>query len=160
NLGFKYAFVADPDAYYTFQFRTYAPTGAGNLGLGTGHVSLEPALLVFQRLSDRLYFSGEFRDWIPVGGSNFAGNVLRYGVGLTSNIVLTEHLRIAPVNEIVGWSILNGKEFVMTLPNFPMGVIQSVGGQTIVNEKIGLRIGLGDYGQAGGGSALNDRHSL
>ena len=31
---------------------------------------------------------------------------------------------------------------------------------SIVNEKIGLRIGLGDYSQAGGGSALNDRHSF
>jgi len=159
NLGFKYAFVADPNAYYTFQFRTYAPTGAPNLGLGTGHVSLEPALLVFQRLTDRLYFSGEFRDWIPVGGSNFAGNVLRYGMGLTYNIVLTDHLRIAPVNEVVGWSILNGKEFVQTTAE-PLGVVNTVGGQTIVNEKIGLRIGLGSYGQAGGGSALNDRHSF
>ena len=42
----------------------------------------------------------------------------------------------------------------------PLGVVESVGGQTIVNEKIGLRIGFGDYRQAGGGSGLNDRHSL
>jgi hypothetical protein len=164
NLGSKYAFIANPDQYYTFQFRTYAPTGNSYQGLGTGHVSLEPALLVFQRLSDRLYFSGEFRDWIPVGGSNFAGNVLRYGVGLTYNIVLTDHFRIAPVNEIVGWTILSGREFVMGTaadllgPNG--GVVNNVGGQTIVNEKIGLRIGVGNYGQPGGGSALNDRHSF
>lgn len=159
NLGFKYAFVAEPNEYYTFQFRTYTPTGAPDLGLGTGHVSLEPAFLVFQRLSERLYFSGEFRDWIPVGGSNFAGNVLRYGLGLTYNIVLTDHFRIAPVNEIVGWTILSGKEFVATT-QYPTGHIFPVAGQTIVNEKIGIRIGLGDYSQAGGGSALNDRHSL
>jgi hypothetical protein len=160
NLGSKYAFIANPDQYYTFQFRTYAPTGNSYQGLGTGHVSLEPALLVFQRLTDRLYFSGEFRDWIPVGGSNFAGNVLRYGVGLTYNIVLTDHFRIAPVNEIVGWTILNGKEFVMGPMPFHGGVVQGVGGQSILNEKIGLRIGIGNYGQPGGGSALNDRHSF
>jgi hypothetical protein len=159
NLGFKYAFVAEPNAYYTFQFRVYTPTGAPDLGLGTGHVSLEPAFLVFQRLSDRLYFNGEFRDWIPVGGSNFAGNVLRYGLGLTYNIVLTDHLRIAPVNEIVGWTILSGKEFVAGADS-PTGEIRSVAGQSIVNEKIGIRIGLGDYSQVGGGTALNDRHSL
>jgi hypothetical protein len=159
NLGFKYAFVADPNAYYTFQFRVYTPTGAPNLGLGTGHVSLEPALLVFQRLTDRLYFSGEFRDWIPVGGSDFAGNVLRYGVGLTYNIVLTDHFRIAPVNEVVGWSILNGKEFV-PIPTGNNGEVRNVGGQCIVNEKIGIRIGLGNYDLPGGGSGLNDRHSL
>ena len=38
-----------------------------------GPCPLEPALLVFQRLSERLYFSGEFRDWIPVGGSTSPG---------------------------------------------------------------------------------------
>jgi hypothetical protein len=159
NMGFKYALVANPNQYYTFQFRTYAPTGAANLGLGTGHVSFEPALLVFQRLTDRLYFNGEFRDWIPVGGSNFEGNVLRYGLGLTYNIVLTDRFRVAPVNEVVGWTILNGKEFVQT-PEMPLGVVQHVAGQSIANEKIGLRFGIGDYSAAGGGSALNDRHSL
>jgi hypothetical protein len=155
NTGFRYAFVAQPNEYYTFQLRTYVPTGAASAGMGTGHVSLEPALLVFQRLTDRLYFDGEFRDWIPVGGSDFAGNILRYGVGLWYNIVLTDHFRIAPVNEVVGWTMLSGKEIV-PLATAPL----SVAGQTIVNEKIGLRIGLGDYSQAGGGSPLNDRHSI
>jgi hypothetical protein len=159
NLGFKYALVAEPNAYYTFQFRTYCPTGAPNEGLGTGHVSLEPALLVFQRLTDRLYFDGEFRDWIPVGATNFAGNVLRYGVGLTYNFVLTDRFRVAPVNEIVGWTILNGKELIDTA-TIPPGATPNVAGQTIVNEKIGIRIGIGNYNQAGGGSALNDRHSV
>src|SRR5205823_5370400 len=144
--------------YYTFQFRTYAPTGAPNLGLGTGHVTLEPALLVFQRLTDRLYFSGEFRDWIPIQGTNYAGNILRYGAGLTYNIVLTEHLRIAPVNEVVGWTILGGKELIPDPQTISR--VRSVAGQTIVNEKIGVRIGLGNYNQAGGGSGLNDRHSF
>jgi hypothetical protein len=159
NLGFKYAFVAQPNEYYTFQFRTYVPTGAPDRGLGTGHPTLEPALLVFQRLTDRLYFSGEFRDWIPVDGSNFAGNILRYGAGLTYNIVLTSRFRVAPVNEVVGWSILGGKELVPNPSQFG-GIVKSVGGQCIVNEKIGLRFGLGNYNQPGGGSALNDRHSL
>ena len=68
-LGFKYAFIARPDAFYTFQFKTYVPTGAGDLGLGTDHPSLEPGLLAFQRLSERFYFLGEFRDWIPINGS-------------------------------------------------------------------------------------------
>lgn len=155
NAGFKYAFVAEPDRYYTFQLRGYMPTGASDKGLGTGHSTLEPALLVFQRLSDRLYFNGEFRDWIPINGSNFAGNVLRYGAGLTYNIVLTDTFRVAPVNEIVGWTILGGKELVPT-----SGVPVNVGGDTIVNEKIGIQFGLGDYSRAGGGSNLNDRHSL
>jgi hypothetical protein len=160
NAGFKCALVAEPDRYYTFQLRGYAPTGAADRGLGTGHVSLEPAFLVFQMLSDRLIFNGEVRDWIPIGGSNFAGNVIRYGVGLTYNLVLTDHLRIAPMEEVVGWSILSGKELQATGGLFNPGTTKSVSDQTIVNEKIGLQIGIGNYTQAGGGSMLNDRHTL
>jgi hypothetical protein len=160
NAGFKYAFVAEANRYYTFQLRGYLPTGAADRGLGTGHVTLEPALLVFQRLTDRLYFDGELRDWIPISGSNFAGNVIRYGTALTYNLVLTEHFRVAPVNEIVGWSILGGKETTPPDLNHIHGSIANVGGQAIVNEMIGLRFGVGNYGAPGGGSALNDRHSL
>ncbi|HMB08120.1 MAG TPA: hypothetical protein VKP69_30865 [Isosphaeraceae bacterium] len=159
NLGFKHAFIANPDQFYTFQFRTYVPTGSGEKGLGTNHATLEPAFLVFQRLSDRLYFSGELRDWIPVHATNFAGNVLRYGVGLTYNMILTEHVRVAPVNELVGWSILSGKEEV-PITQSPFFAVKSASDQTIINYKIGLRIGLGNYYQPGGGSGLNDRHSL
>ena len=43
NVGFKYAFVAEPDRFYTFQTRLYAPTGASDRGLGTGHATIEPA---------------------------------------------------------------------------------------------------------------------
>ena len=157
NLGFKHAFVANPDQFYTFQFRTYVPTGSGERGLGTNHPSLEPGLLVFQRLSERLYFSGEFLDWIPVHATNFAGNILNYGAGLTYNIVLTEHFRVAPVNEFVGWTLLSGKELDIRTP---VPSVKDVAGQTIVNYKIGLRFGLGNYTQAGGGSGLNDRHSF
>jgi hypothetical protein len=160
NAGFKYAFVAEANRYYTFQLRGYLPTGAADRGLGTGHVSLEPALLVFQRLTDRLYFDGELRDWIPVEGSNFAGNVIRYGTAFTYNMVLTQNFRVAPVNEIVGWSILGGKETAPPAKFGGGGGPLPVGGQCIVNEMIGLRFGVGNYGAPGGGSALNDRHSL
>jgi hypothetical protein len=46
DAGFKYAFLRSSDQVATFQFRTYAPTGDAHLGLGTRHVSLEPALLL------------------------------------------------------------------------------------------------------------------
>jgi len=161
-LGFKYAFIAQPDAFYTFQFKTYVPTGDGELGLGTNHPSLEPGLLAFQRLSERFYFLGEFRDWIPVHGSNsvalagkqFAGNILNYGLGVFYNVVLTDNFRVAPISEFVGWTVLGGLK--TTDANTP----QSASGDTIVNAKIGVRFGLGDYNRPGGGSQLNDRVSL
>ena len=122
NLGFKYAFIAQPDAFWTFQFKTYVPTGAGDEGLGTGHPSLEPGLLAFQRLSERFYFLGEFRDWIPINGTTsvalpgkpFAGNILNYGLGVFYNLVLTDNFRVAPISEFVGWTCLGGLETTRT----------------------------------------------
>jgi hypothetical protein len=150
NAGLKWAILLNHDQAMTLQFRAYAPTGDAFKGLGTNHVSLEPAFLVFQRLTDRLNLEGEFRDWIPVGGTDFAGNVIRYGAGLSYRILDNGNLRIAPVAEVVGWTVLNGKEFAV-LP----GVILDATGDTIVNAKMGLRIGSGNADfYAGYGRAL------
>jgi hypothetical protein len=48
NAGVKYAFLHCPDLVTSFQFRTYIPTGNSHDGLGTNHVSLEPALLLYR----------------------------------------------------------------------------------------------------------------
>jgi hypothetical protein len=61
NAGFRYAFIYRPDLVTTFQFRTYVPTGDAGRGLGTDHVSLEPAVLVYKPLTDRTGLEGEFR---------------------------------------------------------------------------------------------------
>src|SRR5262245_27164268 len=79
NAGIKQALFVDENTVATFQFRTYGPSADNNRGLGTGHVSLEPALLVFRRLSDDWTVEAELRDWIPLGGGDFAGNIIRYG---------------------------------------------------------------------------------
>jgi hypothetical protein len=141
NAGFKYAFVYTPETVMTFQFRTYAPSGAGTQGLGTAHVSLEPALLVFQQLAPRLYFEGELRDWIPIGGTDFESNVIRYGLGLSYVVFDNGHFRVRPVTEFVGWTFLGGREsspFIDT-PD----TSKSASGDTIVNGKVGVRFGFG-----------------
>jgi hypothetical protein len=141
NAGFKFALRSDDDGLLTFQFRTYVPTGDADRGLGTNHVSLEPGLLFLHRLSDRLNLEGEFRAWVPVGGTSFAGNVLRYGTGLSYRWQCTEDVSLSPVAEVVGWTVLNGRESSVS----PTGtVIESAAGDTIVNTKLGLRLGLGD----------------
>ena len=82
QAGFKYALVATDTTYFTFQLTGYLPTGNGLKGLGTEHLSLEPGLLLTTMLSDRVVGYAEVKDWIACGGEpNFAGNVLRYGVG-------------------------------------------------------------------------------
>jgi hypothetical protein len=149
NAGFKAAFLRDPDRVATFQLRTYIPTGAGTHGLGNGHVSLEPALLVFQRLTDRLNLEAELRDWVPLTDDAFAGNILRYGVGVDYDLVQVGAVHLSPVAEFVGWSILSGKESGVS----PTGLVSvhDADGETIVNVKLGLRASLGRLGDLYGG---------
>jgi hypothetical protein len=153
NAGFKYAFLFTPDRVATFQFRTYIPTGDGARGFGNEHVSLEPALLVYQRLSDKLGIEGELRYWVPSGGTDFAGDIMRYGIGLYYDIYRNNRFRVSPVAEFVGWTVLGGKE---SFPH-PSGLVsvEEAAGQTIVNAKAGLRLTTGSrsdlyagYGQA------------
>ena len=86
NAGFKWAFWRTDDQAATFQLRTYFPTGDSSRGLGNNHVSLEPALLYYQRITDQLTLETEFRNWIPIGGTDFEGNILRYGAGVSYQV--------------------------------------------------------------------------
>ncbi len=153
NLGFKYAFLADECQVWTFQFRTYLPTGAASRGLGTHHVSLEPGVLGFVRLTDRLGLASEVRYWQPIGGTDFAGPVLRYGLGLRYDLIDGDGWRLAPVAEAIGWTVLGGHESRL-LPTGRTAVLDSAG-TTVGNVKLGARLDVGDraslyagYGQA------------
>lgn len=146
NAGFKYALSAAPDLVATFQFRTYVPTGDAGRGLGTDHVSLEPAFLLYKPLSDRLAFEGELRYWVPVGGTDFAGDIIRYGAGFHYDLFRLRSVHVTPVAEFVGWTVLSGKESAVT----PSGrvIVEGAAGDTIVNAKLGLRLtfdGRGDF---------------
>jgi Putative MetA-pathway of phenol degradation len=142
NVGFKFALLYDPDQVLTFQFRTYTPTGSAGKGLGTDHYSFEPALLFYQRLTERLSLEAELRDWIPgPAPDNFAGNVLRYGVGVSYQVYDGDYFRVNPVVELVGWTILSGldeRDGEVGLP---------AAGETIVNAKVGVRIGMGEVSE-------------
>jgi hypothetical protein len=156
NFGFRWAFLYEKDLVTTFQFRTYVPTGNGDLGLGTSHVSLEPALLAYYRLSERWSMESEFRVFVPVGStpqvpgsvsggsSDFYSDVIRYGVGVHYDLLKTPGLVISPVTEVVGWTFLNGKETV-PIPAIP-GTDISAAGDTIVNVKVGARFKVPDVG--------------
>jgi hypothetical protein len=149
NAGFKYAFLQTDDLVATFQFRTYAPTGDSHRGLGTHHVSLEPALLLYDRLTDRLGLESEFRVWVPVGGTDYAGNIVRYGIGAHYDVLRSEKYTISPVVEFVGWTVLDGKEAVVAPSR--LATIKDAGGDTIVNAKVGLRVRFGDCVDVYGG---------
>jgi hypothetical protein len=138
DAGFKFAFLRSDCQVATFQFRTYAPTGNSHLGLGNHHVSLEPALLYFDRLADRLALESELRVWVPVGGTDFAGQIIRYGVGLHYDLCEAGDFTLTPVVELVGWTLLDGKETVLPPSGLPF--VHDAGGETILNAKFGMRV--------------------
>ncbi len=149
DAGFKFAFLESSDQVATFQLRTYAPTGDSHRGLGTHHVSLEPALLLYNALNGRVGIESELRLWAPVGGTDFAGQIIRYGTGLHYDLYRTAHCTLAPVAELVGWTVLDGKESEVTPAR--QVLVHSTGGDTIINAKLGLRIKFGDRADAYGG---------
>jgi hypothetical protein len=150
--GVKYAAIACPDQYVTFQLAVAAPTGDADRGLGNGLTSVEPGILWYRRLTDRLVFESELRDWIPIGGSNYAGNVLRSGAGLSYELLANadRSVRLVPVAELVSWVVLSGKS-----SDF-LGQTHDAAGDTIVNMKVGTRLDFGCRGSlyVGYGRAL------
>jgi len=144
--GFKTAIVAEQDRYVTFQLKGYFPSGDSDRGLGTNHYSVEPGLLFYQGLSERMTFEGEVRYWVPIGGTNFAGQVVRYGAGLSYQVVKTCDWNLSPVIETVGWSVLNGKQF-----DGLTGAVSEAGGNFILNAKAGLRFNYGEHISVYGG---------
>jgi hypothetical protein len=151
HAGFKYALIAQPDQFLTFQLRTYIPTGDPTQGLGTGHVSLESGLLYYQRLNDRWIVQAEFKEFAPIDVSSYASNVLQYGAGLGYRLFQTERLVVTPTLESVGWTFLGGQELPANGPIF-----HSASGATIINIKPGVRIGLSDVDSPSG----QQRHSV
>jgi hypothetical protein len=93
-----------------FQFRTYIPSGNFNKGLGTGHVSLEPALLWALKLSPSTYFQAELAEWIPVGGDNdYAGSILHYHFSLNQVLWHGGHdIKLIGTMEFQGYSFQDG----------------------------------------------------
>jgi hypothetical protein len=138
RYGAKGALLLSTDRILSVQLKGYAPSGDPRLGLGTNHWSLEPSLLYWRKLSDKIQIYGQLGDWIPIGGTDFAGNVLDYGVGVSYTAVDGGCYRICPIVELLGWTCLGGKEF--TGLDDPMGQTIDANGITIVNAKFGVRV--------------------
>ena len=141
NFGLKLCTWNDDDIIATLQMRLVNPTGQ-RVGLGTEHWTIEPGLLMAYRPYDNIMFDGELRYWAPLGGTDFAGDVLRYGLGLTVGD-RTGGYWVLPVAEVVGWSVLSGKTMQAYSPD--AFVIRDADGQTIVNGYLGLRLGHGEH---------------
>jgi hypothetical protein len=148
DFGAKYAFIYTCDTVASFQLRTYAPSGEPSQGLGNNHWTVEPSLLLWQRLSDRWFLQGQLTDWIPLDGTDFAGNIIEYGGSLSWIAFDTGKFQVIPVAETLGWTMLAGKEFAAG-PNGITGGIVNTSGQTIVNGKFGIRVAFSQALQPG-----------
>ncbi len=63
----------------SYEFLTHIPSGSANKGLGVGHVSLEPSLLLGVKLGPESYLQAQVTEWIPLGGdADYAGAILHY----------------------------------------------------------------------------------
>lgn len=159
QAGFKFAMLATQEHYLTFQFRADFPSGDSRKGLGTNHYSVEPSLLFFQKLTDRMSFEAQIGDWHPIGGStapiisptgpvkDFVGDIFTYGFGPSYELYRGERVRFASVFELVGWRVLGGLETNGELAQRTPSVFPIVpsDGTNIVNLKVGARTTIGGH---------------
>jgi len=135
----------------SFQFRTHLPTANSTKGLSTGHVSLEPSLLVGLNLGPETYFQGQIAERIPIAGdTHYAGAILHYHAAI--NHILWRPLTDVPLIgtvELSGWSFQDG---AYTDP--ATGLMQSASGETTVTVGPGLRLVVCDRIDFGTGVAF------
>ncbi len=151
NVGTKSLLFDCELLQVSFQFRTHIPMANTTKGLSTGHVSLEPSLLVGLNLGPETYFQGQIAEWIPIAGdTHYAGAILHYHAAV--NHVLWRPLSDVPLIgtvECSGWSFQDG---AYTDP--VTGLIQPASGQTTVTIGPGLRLVVCDKIDFGAGAAF------
>ena len=167
RVGAKVGIVDSELRHVSFQFRFDTKSGKASSGLGTGHTSIEPAVLYYERISSSFAIESEFAFWHPINGSagvassssstpeSFAGNVLFYGVGPSYQLYSANNFAIRPVVELAGWHVLGGYQTVWVSPT---RIGDLVKGTDVVNLKMGVRTAIGPRSSiyAGYGRALTD----
>src|SRR5213078_4911062 len=66
TVGAKWAFCQTDDSVFSFLLRGY--------------------ILSLYRLNELINLESEMTYWVPIGGSNFAGSIVRYGLGASLNL--------------------------------------------------------------------------
>ena len=102
---------------FGFEFKTFLPTGAFTKGLGTGHVSLEPSMLLALRLSPDFYLQYQMAYWFALGGDPlYEGTIYHNHISLNGLLWRPcPGLQLIGTAEINQWLILSGD---YTEPNF------------------------------------------
>jgi hypothetical protein len=138
RFGGKLALFRDDDQILSLQVKGYAPTGDARLGLGTDHYTVEPSFLYWGRLTEKIQIYGQAGIWCPFARTEFAGEVLEYGAGISYTLLDNGCWRLCPIFEALGWTVLSGQEF--TGIDDPANTVFDAAGTTIVNLKLGARL--------------------
>jgi hypothetical protein len=144
QVGAKFAPISSPTQFLTFQLRSAVPSGDPRKGLGTNHATIEPMVLYYRSLTDRISLEAQFGDVHPLssskgvpttGGQSFAGDVITYGAGTSYRLLDRENFWMSGVLELVGWNVHGG---------IATGQAASAG-DNIVNLKVGPRFSFGTH---------------
>ncbi len=136
NLGTKAVLLDRELLLLTFQFKTVLPTGNPSTGIGTGHVSLEPALLGALKLTSSTYLQGELAYWIPISGtSGAAGSVLEYHASLNQSL----WNRVDCFN-VIGTLEVNGLTYRGSFTDVTGAVVGNGSGSSYLSAGPGLRL--------------------
>ncbi|MEM6468441.1 MAG: hypothetical protein AAF802_02645 [Planctomycetota bacterium] len=120
--------------------RNQLATGAPASGRGTGHASMEPGFLFRYQRSCHSMMHSELKLRFPIAGDpDHSGPILRYGFGYARILRDSDTFAVIPTFEVVGWSVLSGRE---TVPSDLLGIadVNNLDGLNIVNLYPGVRI--------------------
>lgn len=140
HFGAKFAGWNSATLLTAFQLRVGGHTSQ-HPQTGAGHWSIEPALLANWRIAELFTLEGQVGYWFPIGGTDFAGEVFKYGVGLSYGGRSETAIQLMPVAEIVGWTVTGGRQVVASAPG--VFAVESAAGDTVLNGCLGLRFTLG-----------------
>lgn len=110
QIGTKSLLHDTPMLQVAMQMTTTVPSANSRSGLGTGHVSLEPALLMSLALTERDSMQTQIAQWIPLGGDTaYQGALLRWGIAWNRIVWQRDIDNLATMNlDLVGWSFQDG----------------------------------------------------
>jgi hypothetical protein len=140
NLGTKVVLLDRELLLITMQFRTFIPSGNFTAGAGTGHTSLEPALLMALKLGESTYLQTELAEWIPIGQTQgFGSTVFHYHFSLNHCLC-----RWGDCVRLIGTLELNGYNFQGEFTDANGNVI-GLDGANYLNAGPGLRLQICDH---------------
>jgi hypothetical protein len=157
QIGTKSLLHDSPLLQVAFQMTTTIPSAQPNKGLGTGHLALEPAILLGLKLTRNDMLQGQLAEWIPLGGDpEYSGALLRWGLSWNRLVwALDDRTQMTTSLELFGWSFQDGAYTDPTL-----GPLQKASNESYIYFGPGCRLLLCGKWEIGVGSAfaLTERH--